>query len=606
MKIKTLLLLIAAASIVVPSGIGTLAYRATLRGNAYAAQGAIAQTLIEQVYQLNTFADAYVDHRDARPRVQWIAAFSALDQTVADPALAVLPSSGHLSGLREQRDAVKRSFDALSDVVDAGTADADVVRIVSGDLLVKAQRLITTASTMAKDAEAARAAARAQTDRLVFSMLAALAVCATGTILVLYRRIMTPIAALQKGTAAVGRGDLSSRIRARGRDEIAALAAAFDAMAEKLQASYDTLEQKVADRTRDLEALSRKNETLLESIGDGVVAIDRQWTVTVWNAAAERITGVSKRDALGRPFRTVVRLRYEHGEKENVGFIEEAMLYGEVRSITEKTLLLRADNRELPVGDSAAPIRDEQGAIAGAIIVFRDVSPEREAMQLRSDFTYAAHQLRTPVTKAMWSVEEALGEEDRPKVRKRIEEAYFALKSVVRLNDQLLLVSQIDQGMVHPDMEYLPVQLFIAGVLKDVAAEARAHNLTVDAAPVPDTLGVTTDPKMLRRAVGEIFDNAIAYSKERGTIHCAVSERDGGLVIEVKNVGMGIPEEQQPLVFTKFFRGSNYDTSRIIGAGLGLYITREYLKLLGGKIWFTSKENGETAFSVFLPIRAGS
>lgn len=601
MRIRTLLALIAAASVVFPAVIGTLAVLATQRTNAIAAQGAQAHALIEGSFVLDTFAQAYVARPHARPQAQWRAQYALLERTLSSPVLADDPSGSRLPALREDLAAIRRSFDDLVAAAEASAPDPELQRLVAGDLLAKMQRLITEAGATADAAFAAQAAARARTDRLIFFMLAALAVAATSTLVFLAARILGPIARLQRGTDIVGRGDLSHRIGGTGDDEIARLARAFDGMTARLKESYDSLEAKVRTRTRELQDLSDRHRQLLESIGDGVLAIDRAWTVTLWNPAAERLTGWKREEALGKPLREVAIFLYEHSGKENVSFIEDAMIFGEPRSITEKTVLVRRDGRQLPIGDSAAPIRDEGGAVVGAIVVFRDATLEREAMEMRSDFTYAAHQLRTPVTKAMWSVEEAMAHEERPDVRKTIEEAYFALKSVVRLNDQLLLVSQLDQNLVHPDREYVPLQIFVAGVAKDATAQCRAHNLALRTPTVPQTWGIETDPRMLRRVVDEVLDNAVAYAADRSTITLDVSERDDGFLLEVRNTGIGIQQEQHPLVFTKFFRGSNFDTTRIIGAGLGLYIAREYLRLLGGKIWFTSVEGGETVFSVFLP-----
>ena len=104
---------------------------------------------------------------------------------------------------------------------------------------------------------------------------------------------------------------------------------------------------------------------------------------------------------------------------------------------------------------------------------------------------------------------------------------------------------------------------------------------------------------MITRILLEILDNAIHYTKKSSTVTVTISPHAQGLLIEVQDAGIGIMEEQQALVFTKFFRGSNVDKD-VAGAGLGLYIAREYSKLLGGKIWFKSSVGKGTLFSVLL------
>lgn len=121
-----------------------------------------------------------------------------------------------------------------------------------------------------------------------------------------------------------------------------------------------------------------KAQTLLSSIGDGVVAIDRAWRIVAFNRAAETITGWTAAEALGRPLREVMKLIKERTRKEDIAFIEDTMLYGKVHHMAANTLLVRRDGSDVPVGDSAAPIFDETGAVTGAVIVFRDISEEKK------------------------------------------------------------------------------------------------------------------------------------------------------------------------------------------------------------------------------------
>ena len=147
---------------------------------------------------------------------------------------------------------------------------------------------------------------------------------------------------------------------------------------------------------------------ILDSIGDGVVAIDQDRNITLWNRAAAVITGWTAAEAIGKPYREVLKFMRERDRIENSAFVEEALGLSKVISLVEKTLLVRKDGTEVPTGNSAAPIRNNQDKVVGGIIIFRDISEERESAHLRSDFMYATHQLRTPVTEAIWNLETAM------------------------------------------------------------------------------------------------------------------------------------------------------------------------------------------------------
>lgn len=356
-------------------------------------------------------------------------------------------------------------------------------------------------------------------------------------------------------------------------------------------------------RDRTIIKAQRDRETLfLESIGDGVVAIDRHWNITLWNKAASVLTGYGKNEVFGKPFRDVVKFIRERDRNENIVFIENAMVTGKPQQLEDHTFLITKEGKEIPVGDSAAPIFGRGGEVIGAIIVFRDASKEREVQMLRSDFAYASHQLRTPVNQALWALELVFREKDPEAVKQAAHTAYFSIHGVQKLMNQLIEVSEIDQNTVIPKKEMVRLTELIDEVLAGVNSEAKARNIAIVVPPISLTASIHTDRKLVKRILTEVLENALYYSTEKGEVHLEISSKENGLLIEITDTGLGISKEQQPVVFTKFFRGSNFDTTKIIGAGLGLYISREYVKLLGGKIWFTSEEKKGTTFSIFLPV----
>lgn len=344
----------------------------------------------------------------------------------------------------------------------------------------------------------------------------------------------------------------------------------------------------------------QKEKIFLDSIGDGIAAIDREWNITLFNKAATRISGWSQEEVLGKPFRNFIKFLRERDRTENIAFIEEVILFGKPKQMEDKTVLIAKDGREIPAGDSAAPIFDQKGKVSGAIIIFRDATQERESHHLRSDFAYASHQLRTPVTVALYSLELALGEKELPVIKESMEVAYRSVKNVGRLVEQVLEVSRIDQHNVIPKFEAVKVIEICEEVFKLAEETAKRQNVILTVSPISGALGIVTDRKILCKALLQILENAIYYSRPGGEVKLNVRLQENDVLFEIEDSGIGIPENQQALVFVKFFRGSNIPTD-VIGAGLGLYLAREYVKLLKGNIWFKSEEDKGTVFSILIP-----
>ncbi|MEK7546400.1 MAG: sensor histidine kinase [Patescibacteria group bacterium] len=350
----------------------------------------------------------------------------------------------------------------------------------------------------------------------------------------------------------------------------------------------------------EIYSMHQKESTFLDSIGDGVIAIDRYWNITLWNASAARLTGWSKDEVLGKQFRDRIRFIRERDRKENLAFIEEAMLFGEAKEMANNTLLLARDGREIPIGDSAAPIFDAGGRVTGVIIVFRDVSKDKEAHIMRTDFAYASHQFRTPINKALWNLELALESSKTPEVREAIRNAHRSIRDTHKLTERLIEVSQVDQKMIVPKFKPAKIMESIRLAAERVISIAAERDIKLRLPELDENETIDTDSRLFSLALAELLDNAVQYSREGGEVRIETTASRTELVIAVSDLGIGIPTEQQALIFTKFFRGQNVPVD-MVGAGLGLFIAREYVRLLGGKLWFVSSKNEGTTFSIKLP-----
>ena len=360
------------------------------------------------------------------------------------------------------------------------------------------------------------------------------------------------------------------------------------------------LESRVRQRTAELNNEKNKFETLIQSIGDGVVAIDRYWSITLWNRAAVRITGWTKAEAVGTSFRDKCTFIRANDRMENVAFIEEAMVMNKTVRMKNSTLLITKDGREIPVGDSAAPVTDANGNVIGAIIIFRDVSEEYSHLELRTGFMYASHQLRTPATEVNWALELALDAADIITIKEHVAAAQNSLVSVIKLADELVDASEIDQETVLPDIQEFSASKLFEDLDKKLGSKAAKYNVKLEFATIKQISNIRTDQRMFSRLLEEVIDNAIVYAAKQSTVGVRGGKKGDRIVFEIHNMGAPIPEAEQVSIFSKFYRGSNRD-QEIPGAGLGLYIARAYVALLGGKIWFKSTKDAGTTFFIALP-----
>lgn len=346
-----------------------------------------------------------------------------------------------------------------------------------------------------------------------------------------------------------------------------------------------------------------REKLLLESVGDGVIAIDRHWNIIAWNKAAATLTGWSKEEALGKPFRTIVKLLRERDRKENITFIEETMLFGEPRPMENNTLLIRKDGSEFYVGDMAAPVLGN-GKVAGAIIIFRDVSKEKELEKMRDEFSsLATHQLRNPVTVIKGYSQMLLEAGGLAKEQKsNLEAIRQAANSLSELVNAMLNVSRIELGSfaINPEPAYLPD--IADEVLKEISPQAESKKLTVAKNYDKALTSINADIKLMQAVFRNLLSNAVKYTPQNGRVELKIEKQEKDALIKVSDTGYGIPKDQQPKVFSRFFRADNIIDKEPEGTGLGLYIVRSIIEQAGGRIWFESEENKGTTFYVTIPL----
>ncbi len=331
-----------------------------------------------------------------------------------------------------------------------------------------------------------------------------------------------------------------------------------------------------------------RSGAILANIADGIVAVDRDDRIVLWNAMAEQITGVPASEALGRLVPDVLQRELSAGGSDGAG---------------ERTVAIRRDGNEVWLALSEAVMLDPAGSIAGRIFAFRDVSRERVVDQMKSDFvSTVSHELRTPLT-SIYGFAETLQRTDVDFTQTERETflRYISRESerLIRIVDDLLNVARLEAGTLEVELQATAVATAVqeAVTTANVDEDGR-HRFSVQIQPAD--LSVRADPEKLSQVLANLLDNAITYSPEGGTITVAARARPGVAEITVSDEGIGIAEADQQRVFSKFFRSERAAGGH--GTGLGLFLVRGLVAAMGGRIWLASEEGHGARFTFDLPL----
>jgi PAS domain S-box-containing protein len=330
---------------------------------------------------------------------------------------------------------------------------------------------------------------------------------------------------------------------------------------------------------------------VLEAVGDGVFLVDSERVVRLWNRAAEALTGLSRHDVVGRPVHEVMA-----GWDDLAGRIHVARAPGPA---VAETVPLELGGSERWISISGV------GFDEGTVYAFRDTTRERALEQMRQDLVATvSHELRTPLA-AIYGSALTLGRDDldldepmHAKLLGVIVEESSRLAGIV--ND-LLLASQLDAGRLEVHIERCDAHALATAVV-DAARTYLPEKVTLELGPGDEELPeVAADSGQLRQVLANLVDNAIKYSPDGGDVQVQLRRGDGYVRFCVSDLGLGIPTAEQGRIFEKFYRLDPDMTRGIGGTGLGLYISRELVRRVHGRIWVEPNEPRGSVFYVEIP-----
>lgn len=386
---------------------------------------------------------------------------------------------------------------------------------------------------------------------------------------------------------------------------------------------------------------------ILSSMGDGVIVFDQTGRIRFMNPTAENLTGWMQADALAHPIQEVFQVIQEDTRSSLLPELIQVVLNGEKFYLSLKTLLITKAGQEIPIFDSAAPLRNQQGRVTGGIIVFRDAyslraSHERDLAMARSqqlelqmqemeslnrlkeDFlSTISHELRAPLANIQMATRmltivldqldllaQSSGLSATP-ISRYINILQKETEQELRLINDLLDIQRLQADTYPLELSLIQLQTWLPRLAEPFRSRMAENQQTLHITIPSDLPNLWSDSHALARIVSELLNNACKFTPlgEGITVTARVQPRHGSdshpwVVLGVCNSGCSLPPEEQERIFDPFYRVPEIDRWKRGGTGLGLALAKKFTSLLGGCIEVHSTPE-QICFHVFLPIQDG-
>jgi PAS domain S-box-containing protein len=369
---------------------------------------------------------------------------------------------------------------------------------------------------------------------------------------------------------------------------------------------------------------TQRFKVIIDNIEDGVVLIDNKQQIVLMNPAAGALFGWKPDDAAGISAATVIKFVLEKGDPlpQEKNPLLAVFNTGE-RIKNNNLFLLTRENKQVSIELNISPlIDDKQATVNAAVLVIRDVTKERAEEQQRADFiSTASHEMRTPVAAIEGYLSLALNTKVAnvdSRARDYLEKAYSSTKHLGKLFQDLLTSAKAEDGRLTSHPTVFELGEFLEKLTNDLKLVADKSGLGMEFRTSSDKSIVATneavggervvrplyfvyaDTERLREVITNLFDNAVKYTPE-GKITVGITGNAQVVQAYVRDTGPGIPAEDLPHLFQKFYRVDNSATRTIGGTGLGLFICRKVIELYNGQIWAESKVGEGSTFYFNLP-----
>ena len=379
-------------------------------------------------------------------------------------------------------------------------------------------------------------------------------------------------------------GDYSQVLDMQGNSEITNITNNLNDLSEVIRLTQENLEQE-----------SKRLHSILSYMTDGVLATNRRGQITMINDMAKRQLGVESDDALNQNILELLKIEDEYELRDLITQSPEMMIYSQ--NVNGEYISLRV---------RFALIRRESGFISGLVAVLHDTTEqEKEERERRLFVSNVSHELRTPLT-SVKSYLEALDEGAlyEPVAPDFIKVSLDETNRMMRMVTDLLHLSRIDNATSHLDVELINFTAFITFILNRFDKmrsqdEDKKYELVRDY-PI-NSVWIEIDTDKMTQVIDNILNNAIKYSPDGGKITVSMKTTDDQMILSISDQGLGIPKEDLPKIFDRFYRVDKARSRAQGGTGLGLAIAKEIVKQHNGFIWAKSEYGKGSTFTIVLP-----
>jgi PAS domain S-box-containing protein len=362
--------------------------------------------------------------------------------------------------------------------------------------------------------------------------------------------------------------------------------------------------ERILPRKRKRAELEHQRLTsLINSMADGVLAVDRRMNVVIYNGAALNILDVNS-SMHGRALAEVLQ-PFDHNNQP----VDIVKLVRKTTTATsQRDLLLHyRDGSTINLYLSIAPVHfgyGQQGQ-RGFVLLLRDITREKSLEEERDEFiSVVSHELRTPIAIAEGNISNAQfilnKNPDIEAIKTALKDSHDQVMFLASMVNDLATLSRAERGKLNVDITPIDVPNFTAELAKNYTADAQAKGLELKTNVAPNLPPLFSSELYVREILQNFITNAIKYT-EKGSVTLGAQAAEKGILFTVADTGIGISKSDQEKVFDKFFRSEDYRTRKTSGTGLGLYVTLKLSRLLHAEINMKSQINKGSTFSVFVP-----
>ena len=379
-------------------------------------------------------------------------------------------------------------------------------------------------------------------------------------------------------------GDYSQVLDMQGSSEITNITNNLNDLSEVIRLTQENLEQE-----------TKRLNSILSYMTDGVLATNRRGQITMINDMAKKQLGIVKEEALNKSILELLKIEDEYELRDLITQIPELMIDSQ-----------NANGEYLSLRVRFALIRRESGFISGLVAVLHDTTEqEKEERERRLFVSNVSHELRTPLT-SVKSYLEALDEGALydPVAPDFIKVSLDETNRMMRMVTDLLHLSRIDNATTRLDVELINFTAFITFILNRFDKmrsqdEEKKYELVRDY-PI-NSVWIEIDTDKMTQVIDNILNNAIKYSPDGGKITVSMKTTDDQMILSIKDQGLGIPKQDLPKIFDRFYRVDRARSRAQGGTGLGLAIAKEIIKQHNGFIWAKSEYGKGSTFTIVLP-----